>query len=241
MKKKRLFYVPGLISLIGLPALLFLFPVKDPVFYNSLKMNLPQDEIQKPESDGMPRFDKAYLKQTLRGKKVEQVYLGEYHEYNGDIERYSQNRKLHFIANEMERLQFTHDTSTVLQVSFGNENTYGQLIYILNLTILDQFKRYALYGNDLYLFPNPPPKPTYEIRVDEFPLPDIGAVGTVPSITKWDIFLWNTENRFRQFRYEVRDNLIFCSSFLILIGLPFTIHLFVKKRKKQLAYAKAVE
>ena len=243
MKKKKLFYVPGLLSLLGLPVLLFLFPAADPVFHNSIKMNLPEDDMKQHEKDGVLRFNKEYLQQGLAGKKVERIYLNEHSDYySGDIERYSLNRKLAFIGNEMERLQFTHDTSTVLQVSFGNESTYGQFIYLLNLTILNRFRRYALYDNDLYFFPNPPPLPPSEVEVNEFPLLDIGPAGNwaVPSITKWDIFLWNTECRLWQFKYEVTDNPILCSGFLILIGVPFVIHLFVKKRKKQLSHAQTV-
>lgn len=239
MKKKKLFYVPGLISLIGLPVLLFLFPVEVPIFRNSIKMNLPSDDTRKREDNSIPRFDKADLQRNLLRKKIEHVYLNHYDSYSIDFEQYFLNRELTFIGNEMERLQFTHDTSTVLQVSFGDENTYGQFIYLLNLTILDQFRRYALYDDDLYIFPNPPPPPPCHMISDEFPLLDIGAAGNekVSSITKWDIFLWKTEYKLRQFEYEVMDNLLFCSGFLTLIVLPFIIHLFVRKKKIQLKLA----
>ncbi len=102
MKKKKLLYVPGLISLIGLPVILFLIPLKSEVRHNAIRMSLPSEE--KRDDTSVIRFTKATLENTLQGKKVEQVYLYDNHGYDGDIDKYLLSRKLVFIRSEMERL-----------------------------------------------------------------------------------------------------------------------------------------
>jgi hypothetical protein len=63
------------------------------------------------------------------------------------------------VGKELERLQFEHDTTTALKVVFGDETSYGDFMYVLNLALIYQVKRYALVDNEFYFFINPPPAP----------------------------------------------------------------------------------
>lgn len=232
MNRKKLFYVPGLLSLVGLPVLLCLFPPEDPVSQNVVKLHLPSEDRNYDAKDGVLPFSHAGIMKGLKGKKVEQVYLN-YNVGDDEISNYILNRKLSFIKQEMERLQFTHDTATVLKISFGSENTYGQYMYIQNLAILDRYRRYALDDYDFYLFSEAPP--VCNVTVDSGLYPDDSYSNTDNhfSITSWDILSWKIQYKWQALVYQVTDNKLFCSGFFILIALPFFISFFRLRLQKK--------
>ena len=74
MRRKKLFYVPGLISLIGLPVLLFFLGPEDPVYHTVLKIKLPAD---KPRNDGYLNFNKVDFLHTIKHKKLISVDIND--------------------------------------------------------------------------------------------------------------------------------------------------------------------
>jgi hypothetical protein len=48
MKKRKLFYVPGLISIIGLPVLLFFMGPENQIYPTSVRLKLPSNEKDVP-------------------------------------------------------------------------------------------------------------------------------------------------------------------------------------------------
>jgi hypothetical protein len=77
--------------------------------------------------------------------------------YEGDKRtQYVFSRKRHFVSQEIERLEFTNDISSVLKVQFGANNTYGDYVWVLNQLFLYKVKRYAFVDNDFYVFADPP-------------------------------------------------------------------------------------
>jgi hypothetical protein len=154
MKRRRLYYVPGLISIIGLPLLLFFYWPKETVAPTVLKIFLPTDRNEDP---GMMRFSKEVVYKSLKGKKITTIDLDVERFYEGDNRtQYVFSRKQHFVSQEIERLEFTNDTSSILKVQFGANNTYGDYVWVLNQLFLYKVKRYAFVDNDFYIFADPP-------------------------------------------------------------------------------------
>src|ERR1700722_1597325 len=154
MKRRRLYYVPGLISIIGLPILLFFYWPKETVIPTYLKFYLPTDRKDDP---GLIRFSKGNVYKSLEGKKITTIDI-DVEKFNEDDSRtqYLFYQKLHFMSQEIERLEFTNDTSTVLKIQFGTNNTYGDFVWMLNQIVLYKVKRYALVDNNFYVFADPP-------------------------------------------------------------------------------------
>jgi hypothetical protein len=165
MKRQKLYYVPGLLSLLCLPMLLLLaFPEK-PVKHTVIRMYIPNDE--KPVS-GFTSFSTYTVLQKVKTKHVISVNLEK--DTSDDMSFYNRQAKLHFIRNEIERLTFTHATNAVLQVSFGATTTYADFISIMNQLLICEVKQYALVGNNFYIFANKLP-PAHPEAINSYPYP----------------------------------------------------------------------
>jgi hypothetical protein len=157
MTMKKIYYLPGIISLLGLPVLLFIWGPPDPPDQTVLKLNLPSE---KRASKGMIAFNNQYVYQMLSHKKITRVDL--YNEWSVRGEQFLNSQQFIFIKREIERLQFTHDTTAALNIQFASNSTYGDFVWAINLAVLYEVKRYALVGNNLYFFANDPPPKPYE-------------------------------------------------------------------------------
>jgi len=194
MKRRKLYYVPGLISIIGLPILLLLMGPEDRVWEYSLRLNLLTDEKDVP---GVVRFSRDHFFKSIKNKKIVTVAL-DYDWYGDGRDYYIFDAKLHFITREVERLQFTHDTMTILEAQLGDDNTYGDFIRLINHARAYRMKRYVYIDNSFYFMgddPPPAPHPTEAmepLNIDSlqiFPMPKVH----VP--TKWELFKrWGREN-----------------------------------------------
>lgn len=167
MRRRRLYYVPGLISIIGLPMLLLFYWPKETEAPTCLKVFLPTDRKNDP---GMIRFSTEMVYKSVKAKKIVTIDL--------DVERlnkeenrtqYIFNQKLHFVSREIERLEFTNDTATVLKVKLGANNTYGDYVWVLNQLFLYKVKRYAFVDNDFYVYADPPLDHTSQSQVSSYP------------------------------------------------------------------------
>jgi hypothetical protein len=154
MKGRRLYYVPGLISIIGLPILLFFYWPKETAAPTVLRIFLPTDRKDDP---AMKRFSTEMVYKSLKGKKITTIDLDVEGFYEGDNRtRYVYKQKLHFVSNEIEQLEFTNDTSSILKVQLGPNNTYGDFVWVLNQLFLYKVKRYAFVDNNFYVYADPP-------------------------------------------------------------------------------------
>ncbi len=212
-KQKKLYYVPGLISLFGLFILLFVFrPLEKLEIKGTTRINLPTDEkIIVPD-----KFTKGFIYNFLKRKKIEQIYLDEFDE-NGNISA----KKLNFIKAEAERLQNLHDTSTVLKISFSKENTYGNFIEILDIAYVYEFKRFAFYDDEFLLVPNKK-VPSYNsntLLVTEYEYEGSG---------KWQIFCRQIEDYYYLWEYSLKHFKLISFGFIFLILVPAIINLFLR-------------
>src|SRR4030095_16148976 len=140
-KLRKLYYAPGLFSALFLPLIFYFYAPKPS---NTVVINLfvPRDE---PNKNGYSfNFSSVYLLSEFRKKKVLQIMLDEKHEQN--------KKKLEFFRHEARRIKYYNDNSIVIKVSFSNETTYEEVIDLLNILIADEHARYAVVGNDFYLF-----------------------------------------------------------------------------------------
>src|SRR5687768_14724537 len=102
MQRRKLFYVPGLISLIGLPILLLLFGPEEEVRQTVVRLFIPYED---PKDEEAAKFSKAMVYETIKGKNIISIHGQTYLDDEFDSFRY--NRKMSFIGSELERLQFT--------------------------------------------------------------------------------------------------------------------------------------
>ena len=229
MIPKKVFYVPGLISLIGLPILLLLFGPEDPVQYTCLKLQLPYNET---DTTG-EIFTETYVYTTIKNYKIVEVDLFDNSYYGNSMDTYFSNKKLQFVKSEMERLQFIHDSTTVLKVEFGEDNYYGEFVWLLNQAILYRFKRYVFIDDDLYFFANPAPINYLKFPVEPLYL-DVPQLINPPPYqppTKWEIFKRHFQYQFDNIIFMVKYNWLLSIGFLILIFIPATIQIFRRKNR----------
>ena len=66
-------------------------------------------------------------------------------------------KRFEFIRQEARRLEYTCDTTSVIDVCFLKESTYGQFVYLTDMMQEDKHKRYGIAGDDFYIFGENPP------------------------------------------------------------------------------------
>jgi len=219
MKRRGWLYVPGLISLLGLPVVLLVWGPRDPVWETVMKVKLPSEA----KDPGLLMFSRETVLRHLKGKKVVSFWFDDrpshlYPETNP-------YRRSVFLLNEMARQQFTRDTGVVLRVSFDARNDYGDVVWMLNNARLFDYRIYAYLDDDLYLFANPPPPPpdTTSLRVDMFG-DDVVVAELRPPPAKWDIFWERMKGKWQEFAYAVKRSYLLCIGFMLLIVLPALLY-----------------
>jgi hypothetical protein len=54
-------------------------------------------------------------------------------------------------------MEFTHDSTTVLKVHFGGNNTYGDFVWLLDQAVKYRCRRYAWFDDNFYFLGEAPP------------------------------------------------------------------------------------
>lgn len=204
MKRPKLLYTPGLISLLVVPVLFY-------VLQPSIK---PQTVIKFfVPADYQSNYSRYSVTASLKGKKINTVYLDERHALNA--------RKLEFIAGEALKLKFYHDTTQVIKVRFSDETTYGEFVQLVNVMYKDNHKRYAWLDDDFYILGEEPPEPELP------PIPyqcllcnDVIHTLQIQPVTTWQDKLWEHLNHVSSF---IRNNALLLSAFVILIIVPIIL------------------
>jgi hypothetical protein len=154
MKRKKIYYVPGIISLLGISFLFYFWVPKSNFPATSIRLFLPSDRKDDFQTIG---FSKGYFYKSIKGKKIIRIDLNE--EYQPQESSLFQ-AKLNFISREIERLEFTNDTTTILRIDLGERNTYGHFIWVLNQALTYKLRRYTFVDDSFYLLANPRPART---------------------------------------------------------------------------------
>lgn len=215
MKRPKLIYVPGLISLLALPVMLLIIGPEDKKPFSRIRMILSSDE--KPGPEGNIKYTRYTVYEALEKKKITAVEF--WYEPWGDRGSYIYNSKLEFIRREIQRMTFTHDTTSVLKVGLGDGIIYGDFVWILNQLIIHEVKRYALVDDDLYIFANEPPAPLVMLKLEPIDCVDIVEPGSgIP--TRWEIFIDDVKENLRVAMIIIKRNYLYFSGFVLLIGIP---------------------
>jgi hypothetical protein len=151
MKRKKLYYLPGMISLIGLPILAFFFIPQQRKSERIIRFFLPKD---KNEGSLKYRFTNQSVYDAIKRKKIVDITLDHNNnrDDNYDIDtNYIYKRKIDFIVRTIESVKFTGDTNTVIKITLTESSTFGDLIWIINQAMIYHFNRYALINNVFYL------------------------------------------------------------------------------------------
>jgi len=216
MKRKKLYYVPGLISIVMLPILLFFWGPEDPIELNVLKLKIP---ARKTEQFSNQQFTMETFNAALVNKKIKTIDINE-----GSWVRQAQNITRSLVLSEIENIHSGNDTNVVLKVHMGTDCSYGNFIWTLNQALIYDFRRYALIDNELYFFP-----PTH---CREYLEPaDLSVISMefpkVKTPTHWALFKMDIENKWDHLWYEFeylfyrqQQNKMVGVGFLLLVVLP---------------------
>lgn len=130
--------------------------VPKPTF--ALRLNLPYDDSHLQEKN-IYRVTTSDVLKEIETKKLETIYLEEEIVVNNSVNTpiNLKNDKLKFITNEIQRLQFTHNSNTVVKVVFDDNSSYGDFVWLCNQAVKYQYKRYAYFNDSFYFFPNNQP------------------------------------------------------------------------------------
>ncbi len=137
-KRKKIFYVPGMISLILIPVFCFYHFYKVDAFTveSCVDVSFP-DSIQK----------KAFL-QIKRNYQVFNLNSSE------DLEK----EKLNDLQLALRKINQKNDTINGIQIHLGNKMQYEVYIRVLDILAIEQMPLYIQNDNDFFLFMMPKPK-----------------------------------------------------------------------------------
>ncbi len=149
-----------MISLIGLPLLVWMFLMPQhqrpyQVYPKPLGLFIPSDD---KATGWVRKFSKYTFLHDIRRKKILEVDLNE--TWPPESDSFLKSQKKALIIQKIAELQFFHDTTIVLKVDFGENNTYGDFIWLLNLAHQFMIKYFSYFDNSFYLLGNPRPRPT---------------------------------------------------------------------------------
>jgi hypothetical protein len=228
MRLKKIYYLPGLISLLGLPVLFLFLGPEDYVRHNSLRIGLPSD--QKPSKDN-PRYTKYDVYAAIKKKKIVRVTL--WNASEGGIFYNTIDEKLDFIRREMERLQFTNDTFSVLKVELGDQNSYGDFVWLINEAIKYDIKRWAFTDDAFFFLPTAPHERPERIGLALYPV----DMSDYHPPTEWDLFKRRMSYWWEETWDIIKKNYLIEAGFVLLIIIPAVIR--IKKRRKYLVESAA--
>lgn len=211
--KRRLYYFPGLISLVGL--FIFFISIKDeikPKEYTMLDLNVPSDQ----KGIYMP-FSSYWIEKEIKRKKQIRITL--------DNDRRTNQKKIEFIKYEARKLKYTHDTMTVINVTLTNEITYGEFIQLLDLCHADQHKRFVPLKSSFIIFGEPWPKKAAEATNNSYCI----LSNDVIIIPKPEKKITLTEKIITKLRpFVFKDNIYLITGWTLLI----ICFLYYRKRKQ---------
>lgn len=149
------FYVPGMISLIGILPL-FYFKAKPWVTFfkqRAMTVYLPFDGYA---TDGLIGFYEDEVVARAETKKKHTYYLNHYLESREEV--------LNHIRHTVQEMKFGYDTSSVVKVVLGQNCSFNDLVSVLNICLAEELRRYAWVQDSIFIFaPDPPRQQQYAI------------------------------------------------------------------------------
>ncbi|WP_343695366.1 hypothetical protein [Flavobacterium sp.] len=143
-KRKKLFYVPGMISLVLIPlfCLYHFYRVEAFKVYHSIDISLP-DSNQK----------KALL-----------VIKRNYHVFVLNNTEDLEKTKLNDLQLALRKMKREHDTINGIKIHLGNEMSYEVYIKVLDFFAIEKMPIFIQNDNDFLVFMMPKPKPKKDLK-----------------------------------------------------------------------------
>src|SRR5689334_9652059 len=113
MARIKIFYPPGLISLIGMPFFFYIFSTFPNVTWRQtcLRMYLPHDGYQ----ENSAIYSGYTIRLQLRGKHIHRIDIGDVHPYENTEPPYF-NSMLDSVAHELQKLNSNRGPTAVIKV-----------------------------------------------------------------------------------------------------------------------------
>lgn len=140
-KRKKIFYVPGMISLVLIPLFCFYHFYKVDAFkvYGSLNFSVPnKGDFEKYKVEDLRKYKVFYF----NGEKSQEL---------------QQLKELRVFAKDMIK---KYDTINGAKIRFGSKTNYDTFISVINIMSEEKMPTWALFSDNLYALANPKPKPT---------------------------------------------------------------------------------
>jgi hypothetical protein len=141
-KRRKIYYVPGMISLIFLPLICCLYLNK---FHKkeerSIELSMPARYDPKLDHKNKIVFDTTCLSWPENRRNYTII----------DIDNSAKNQKnLKLFNDRVLQIIKTNDTVNAIHLLFGKESTYGQFIEALNICNKDTFPCYIVLDDNLW-------------------------------------------------------------------------------------------
>jgi hypothetical protein len=148
-------YIPGIISLIGILPLFILKtqPLKDKFDQRVMNVFLPKDG---DFNDSIFMFSEGWVLSEISEKQQVSFYLNDFTNFRVEV--------LENIRNASLEIKFGYDTAKVVKVVFGDNCNFNDLVSVMNICLLDEHKRWAWIQDSIFIFP--PPAPSLELQSD---------------------------------------------------------------------------
>lgn len=148
-KRKKIFYVPGMISLIFIPLFCFYHFYKTDAFkvYGDLAISVSTKE----------EFEN-YKIESLRKYKTFNLEQEKYEELN-------ELRKLRFFVRDLVK---KYDTINGAKIHFGSKTDYDTFVSVINIMFEEKVRIWVPYKNEIYVLSSAKPKPTNSKSVEYF-------------------------------------------------------------------------
>ncbi|KUJ61814.1 hypothetical protein AR687_11395 [Flavobacteriaceae bacterium CRH] len=146
-KRKRIFYVPGMISLIFIPLFCLVHFYKTDVFKVYRLINV-----------GLPAPDNNIFEELHIGN------LRKYKIFNYNSNEFEEGKKLDKLRFSLRKLKNENDTINGVKIHLGKKMTYGVYVQVLNIFADEGIEIYIPHKDDFWVFMKPKRKPDASIK-----------------------------------------------------------------------------
>ena len=145
VKKHRMYYIPGLISLVLLPIICYFYLQGFKKNDHVIETVFPLKYVPHVNYENNLRLDTTVLSLSQFRRKYVDFKLDS-NLLTNQIQLYSFDKKMQYLINHK-------DTTNGLHLIFGKGFKYGDFIKSINICRKDTFSHYLVYDNELwYLF-----------------------------------------------------------------------------------------
>ncbi|KFF05028.1 hypothetical protein [Flavobacterium reichenbachii] len=148
-KRKRIFYVPGMISLVLIPIVFLIYFYKTDAFINegSIDFQFPSDSLM--------------IEKFLSIKRKYKVYSFN----NSEI---IESENLNNLHSAIRKLNRENDTINGIQIHLGSKMKYEVYVKILDLVLVEKMPFFLQHHNDFFILMMPKPKPNKSLKSINF-------------------------------------------------------------------------